>query len=115
VVIIVYTLSHCVLTSCVSQMHVRAHPLKKKSAPYHGKVRTDCCVFIPPWMSNILEDLDLTDPEHWKYLSWGRLIMPFECAMSPSETQSGMGQMQSYAFIEEYWPYDHAAKDVLCR
>jgi len=67
------------------------------------------------WMSIILEDLDLTDPEHWKYLSWGRLIMPFQYAMSPSETHSGMGPMQSYAFIEEYWPYDHAADDVLCR
>jgi len=62
-----------------------------------------------------LEDLDLTDPEHWKYLSWGRLIMPFECAILPVETQSGMGPMQSYAFIEEYWPYDHTADDVLCR
>jgi len=68
-----------------------------------------------PSMSIILEDLDLTDSEHWKYLSWGRLIMPFECAMSPSETHSGMGPMQSYAFIEEHWPYDHAADDVLCR
>jgi len=94
-------------------MHVRAHPLQ--IAPYHGKVRTDCCVFLPPWMSIILEDLDLTDPEHWKYLSWGRLIMPFQCAMSPSKTHSGMGPMQSYAFIEEYWPYDHAVDDVLCR
>jgi hypothetical protein len=26
-----------------------------------------------------------------------------------------LGPMQSYAFIEEYWPYDHAADDVLCR
>jgi len=72
-------------------------------------------LFIPPWMSIILEDLDLTDPEHWKYLSWGRLIMPFECAMSLSETHSGLGPMQSYAFIQEYWPYDHAADDILCR
>jgi len=97
----------------VSQMHVRAHPFK--SAPYHGKVRTDCCVFITPWMSIVLEDLDLTDPEHWKYLSWGRLIMPFECAMSPSETHLGMGPTKSYAFIEEYWPYENASNDVLCR
>jgi len=71
---------------------------KKYAIPsyYHVKVRTDCCVFIPPWMSIVLEDLDLTDLEHWKYLSWARLIMPFECAMSPSETKCEMGPMQSY-------------------
>jgi len=109
----VRTLSCCVLTCCVSEMHVRAHSLK--SAPYHGKVRTDCCVFIPSWMSIVLEDLDLTSPEHWKCLSWGRLVMPFQCAMSPSESQFGMGLIQSYAFIQEYWLYDHAVDDVLCR
>jgi len=31
----VYTLSCCVLTSCVSQMHVRAHPLKS-AIPWKG-------------------------------------------------------------------------------
>ena len=49
------------------------------------------------------------------YLSWGRLIKPFECEMSPSENQCGMGPVQSYAFIEEYWLYDHTVGDVLCR
>jgi len=94
-------------------MHVRAHPLK--SAMYHGKVRTDCFVFIPPYLSIVMEDLDLTNQEHWKYLSWGRLIMPFECTMSPRADNTGVGGMQAYAYIEEYWPYKHADDDVLCR
>jgi len=61
-----------VVMLCVDLMRVAdacAGTSFRKSAPCHGKVRTDCCVFIPPWMSIILEDLDLTDPEHWKYLS----------------------------------------------
>jgi len=93
-------------------MHVRAHPLK--SAMYHGKVRTDCFVFIPPYLSIVMEDLDLTNQEHWKYLSWGslRLNMPFECTMSPRADNTGVrgvAGMQGYPYIAEYWPYKQSA------
>jgi len=70
-------------------------------------------LFIPPWLSIMLEDLDLTNIEHWKYLSWGRMIMPFECAISPTEAMTG--ETRPYAYIEEYWPYEPLHRDQLCR
>jgi len=61
----------------------------------------------------MLEDLDLSNMDHWKYLSWGRLILPFECAMSPSVDMEGVNR--AFAYIEEYWPYEPRSNDVLCR
>jgi len=93
------------------QMNVRGNPLS--SQPFHGKTVTGYFLFIPPWLSIMLEDLDLTNIEHWKYLSWGRMIMPFECAISPTEAMTG--ETRPYAYIEEYWPYEPLHRDQLCR
>ena len=92
-------------------MVVQAYPFK--SMLFHGKSITGCFVFIPPWMEIMLEDLDLSNMDHWKYLSWGRLILPFECAMSPRVDVEGVNR--AYAYIEEYWPYEPRSNDVLCR
>ena len=80
-------------------------------------MRTDCFVFFPPYLGIVMEDLDLTNQEHWKYLSWGslRLNMPFECTMSPRADNTGVGGMQAYVYILEYWQYEHAADNMLYR
>jgi hypothetical protein len=57
--------------SFCSQVIIRAHPCE--SNLWHGRVRTDWVMFIPPWCPRPPSQLQLWKPEDFAHVSFGKV------------------------------------------
>ena len=87
------------------QVIIRAYPLRDYT--FHGLNKCDWVAFIPPWCETKSRDLDLSKPESWECLSYGRVIMLFACYMAISGDPKASGTLKRCAFLEELWEFQY--------
>jgi hypothetical protein len=90
-------------------MLIRAHPFPQ--AAYHGRPRSDMIMWRTPYCPIEDDVFDPSLPEHRKHVGYGRVILLFKAALSPSLHTAPT--QHTLAFIEEFWPYRPIDTDIL--